>query len=172
MTSAQAYYKCEPNSITNEVLYYALIRQDGFSKFTIIEFGKTCKKGMPDTYYVVPLIPLKAKNYFLPDDGSIIIDGIYYAIKKNTNAPHIAKRHLPGSGMLLAEYTVPEDAIERIKNSKDTIKLLFNIEGKGEKILNFGLKTSDEIRFIVNRTFEDFFAVSKKQIVPTYTDKQ
>ena len=166
---AQAYYRCVPNNATNEVLYYTTIRQDGFSKFTLIEFGKTVKRDNSAVYYVIPSMPHK-RGCFLSDDGGIIVDGVNYPIKKDTLSPHIEKRHRPG--LLVAEYSVPLETVDKIKNSKGEIKLIFNIEGSGEKVLNYGLKTSDEIRFIANRTFEDFPAVAKKQLVPQYTEKK
>lgn len=163
----QAYYRCEPNNATNEILYYTTIRQDAFNRFTLIEFGKTVKRDNSAVYYVIPTIPY-IRGCFLSDDGSIVLDGVNYPIKKDTLAPHLAKRHLPE--LLVAEYSIPLEIVDKIKDSKGEIKLIFNIEGSGKKVLNYGLKTSDEIRFIVNRTFEDFPAVVKKQLVPNYTE--
>jgi hypothetical protein len=168
---AQARYKCEANSATNEVIYYATKMKDNFSKSEGIEFGKSVKKDNSSCYFILPWFFGKGfGQFFLSDEGKIIIDGIPYAIVKDTSAPHV-KWSTSGGSSTFAEYCITEDIAEKIKTSKGKIVFLFTLEGRGEKTLDFGLKTSDEIRFIANRTFEDFPAVAKKQLVPNYTEK-
>ena len=165
----QARYKCEVNSATNEVVYSATKMKDNFSKADMIEFGKSVKKDNIANYYVVPAFMGKSLgSFFLSDEGKIIIDGLTYSIFKDTTASHIRMR--PDKSTLLAEYCVPNDIADKIKTSKGKIVFLFTIEGRDEKVLDFGLKTSDEIRFVANRNFEDFRAGAKKQLVPKYTE--
>ena len=63
------------------------------------------------------------------------------------------------------------EVAEKIKTSKGNITFLFVIENRDEKMVDFGIKTADEIRFVANRSFEDYAAVSKNKLKPTYTEE-
>lgn len=171
---AQARYKCETNSATDEVKYIATKMKDNFSKVDMIEFGKITKRNGDSIYYVIPAFSGKGfGKTILADVGTINVDGDAYTVTKDTNASHITwKNYKPRSIHVLAEYVVPTDIAEKIITSSGVITFEFEIEGRGKKILDFGLKTSDEIRFVTNRNFEDYRAVSKKELVPQYTEKE
>ena len=169
---AHARYYCQASSATNEVFYSATKMNDNFSKTESIEFGKVVGKDNVSVYYVIPQFTGKSfGKLFLSDKAKIIVDGTVFVLEKDTNAKHVSvKKYSSGRSNLFAEYSVPKSAAEKIKTSSGLIIFSFEIEGRGEKILDFGLKTSDEIRFIAKRQYEDFIAVSKKQLVPKYTE--
>lgn len=168
----QASYRSEVNSAANEVLYYAYIRRDGFNKYTKLEFGKSIKMGQNTEYFIIPAF-YGYERLFLSDTATLLFDDVSYELKKDTNAPHIAKRHSPNRrDALLAEYPVSQEIVEKIKSSKGNIKILVTIVGKRDVTMEFGLKTSDEIRFIIERSFEDIEAVGKNKLVPKYSQKQ
>ena len=166
-----ASYRCVVNSATNEVLYYATIRKDGFSKFTTLEFGKAIKSDNSYTCYIIPAFHgIGYEKHLFSDKAYIVIDEVSYEISKNTSAPHITKRHHPGKGSLLSEYYVSEEILEKIRKSKGNIAFLINVDMTNKKTMDFGLKTSDEVRFVADRSFQDYIAVYEKKLVPKYTE--
>lgn len=169
---AQARYKCHVNSPTNEVVYYATKMNDNFSKADVIEFGKCVKKDNSASYYLIAgFMGKKLGTFFLSDEGKIIVDGVAYTITKDLTAAHLLGRYKPDKSSLYAEYFIPGEIAEKIKSSKGHITFLFVIENRDEKMLDFGIKTADEIRFVANRSFEDYALVSKNKLKPIYTEE-
>lgn len=172
-----AKYDCIVNSATNEINYRVTKMNNNFSKIESIEFGKVVNKENSSVYYVIPVF--WGNNFgkkFLSDIGEIVIDNSSYEIHKDTNAKHIyntiVKWNVKGGSkyVLFSEYSIPETIAEKIKTSKGNIIFKFNIEEKGLKELDFGINTSDEIRFIIDKKYEDYIPVTKKKIKPKYTE--
>ena len=169
---AHARYKCHVNSPTNEVIFYATKMKDNFSKADIIEFGKCVKRDNSANYYLIAgFLGKHLGTFFLSDEAKIFIDGSPYTISKDLTAGHLSSKYRPDKSSLYAEYFVSEEVAEKIKTSKGNITFLFVIENRDEKMVDFGIKTADEIRFVANRSFEDYAAVSKNKLKPTYTEE-
>ena len=169
---AQARYKCHVNSPTNEVIFYATKMKDNFSKADVIEFGKCVKKDNSARYYLIAgFLGKQLGTFFLSDEAKIFIDGNPYAISKDLTAAHLLNKYKPDKSSLYAEYFVSDEIAEKIKTSKGHITFLFVIENRDEKMLDFGMKTADEIRFVAGRSFEDYALVSKNKLKPTYTEE-
>ena len=168
--NAEASIHRTVDSSQNAVIYHTSKKIDYFNSLAILEITKTSRmEGNDDFVLQINYSGWGVNKHRVLDVAQVIVDDVEYNINKIIIPQIVVK---PRKNLVQANFLVPKDVEEHIKNYKQYCWFRFSRDGKKPTLIKLNPKEQEEVRLIAKLRYEDFNALVSGELKPNVPNKK